>query len=307
MEIVCLGEPLVEFNQQEDGRWLEGFGGDTSNVAIAARRQGVESAMIAHIGADDFGDGLMRLWAEEGVATDAITRDEDAPTGIYFVRHGLDGHVFSYRRKGSAASLMRPQDLPLHTIASARILHLSAISQAISETAADACFAAIAHARENSVKVAYDTNLRTRLWPVSRARAVIHETLRHVDIALPGLDDARALTGLDDPAEIVRTYRALGPSIVALTLGENGALVADGAAVHHVPPRTTRLVDASGAGDCFDGAFLARLCRGDAAHQAAIYANCAAALSVTGYGAIAPIPMAEAVETTLAAKDGAHA
>lgn len=295
-DIVCLGEPLAEFNQQPDGRWLEGFGGDVSNCAIAAARQGAKAAVIARIGADAFGDGLMALWEREGVSTRWVARDPDAPTGIYFIHHREDGHAFSYRRAGSAAALMRPDDVPAQGIREARVLHLSGISQAISPSAADACFGAMKIAREAGTIVSYDTNLRLRLWPVERARAIIHEALRGVDVALPGLDDAKALTGLDDPRRILAFYRSLGPRIVALTLGEGGAIVADGDAVHEIPPRPARLVDASGAGDCFDGAFLARwLATGDVADSAA-YANCAASLSTEGYGAIAPIPRREEVE-----------
>ncbi|MCF3932910.1 sugar kinase [Acuticoccus sp. M5D2P5] len=300
MDIVTLGEPLVEFNQQEDGRWLEGFGGDTSNVAIAAARQGAETGVISRVGMDEFGDGLMALWAREGVSSETVARDPYAPTGIYFVHHRPDGHVFSYRRAGSAASLMRPEDLPIAAIEGAKVLHLSGISHAISDTAADTCFAAMRAAQQAGVTVAYDTNLRLKLWPVERARAVIHGALAHVDIALPGIDDARQLTGLDSPRDIITFYRSLGPKIVALTLGENGALVADGDVIHEIPPRKTTLVDASGAGDCFDGAFLASWLRGRDVAKAAHYANCAAALSVQGYGAISPIPRADEVEAALA-------
>jgi len=234
------------------------------------------------------------------VATDHVARDDAAPTGIYFVHHRQDGHVFAYRRAGSAASLMRPQEIPGEAIAGARVLHLSGISQAISASAADAAFAAMRIAREAGTVVSYDLNLRKSLWPVERARAIIHEAVRIADIALPGMDDALALTGLRDPRDIVAFYRALGPRIVALTLGDGGALVADGEAIHEIAPRRANLVDASGAGDCFDGAFLARwLAKGDVA-DAANYANVAASLSVEGYGAIAPIPDGRTVERALA-------
>jgi 2-dehydro-3-deoxygluconokinase len=300
-DILTLGEPLAEFNQQPDGRWLEGFGGDTSNAAVAAARQGARVGIVTRIGTDAFGDAFMDLWQREGVARDHVVRDPDAPTGIYFIHHREGGHAFSYRRAGSAASLLRPRDVPGEAIGAARVLHLSGISQAISTSAADACFAAMKTAREAGTTVSYDLNLRRSLWSLERARAVIHEAVRMADIALPGIDDAMALTGLDSPSDIIAFYRALGPRIVALTLGEGGAIVADGEAVHEIPPRRASLVDASGAGDCFDGAFLARwLSDGDVA-AAARYANCAASLSVEGYGAIAPIPRAGAVEAALAA------
>ncbi|WMS41518.1 sugar kinase [Acuticoccus sp. MNP-M23] len=301
MDIVALGEPLIEFNHIEGSNWLQGHGGDTSNVAIAAARQGARTAMIAAIGADEFGDSLMGLWATEGVSSAHVTRDPVAPTGLYFVHHDEKGHRFTYLRKGSAASRMRPADLPLEAIRSASILHLSGISMAISESACDACFAAMKVAREAGVTVSIDTNLRTLLWPVDRARAVIHEAMRMADIALPGMDDARLLCGLEEPREIIDFYASLGPRIVALTLGEAGALIGESGALHQIASRPAKLVDASGAGDCFDGAFLARLSAGDSVTDAATYATAAASLSVEGYGAIAPIPTADKVRLALGA------
>ncbi|ORE96096.1 2-dehydro-3-deoxygluconokinase [Stappia sp. 22II-S9-Z10] len=299
MDIVCLGEPMIEFNRQSDGRWLEGFGGDVSNVAIAAARQGAKVGMISALGRDQFGDMIMDLWHTEGVDTRYVTRHAEAPTGIYFVDHGEAGHSFSYRRAGSAAALMGPQDIPPAAIEGARLLHLSGISQAISSTACDAGFAAMECARAAGVTVSYDLNYRARLWPLPRARAVIHQALRSADIALPGFDDASVLTGHTAPDAILDVYAALGPSVIALTLGADGAVVQDGAARHTIPAVPTEAVDASGAGDCFDGAFLVKWLETNDAAAAGRYAACAAALSVRGYGAVAPIPTADAVTAML--------
>ena len=163
LDILCLGEPLVEFNQQPDGRYLFGFGGDVSNVAIAAARQGARSGVVSRLGDDAFGEALRELWAREGVDDTRVATVAGAPTGIYFVIHGDTGHRFEYRRAGSAAALMSPDDLPHEAIKAAKLLHLSGISQALSASAADTCFAAIAIAREAGVTVAYDTNLRLKL------------------------------------------------------------------------------------------------------------------------------------------------
>ncbi len=304
IDILSLGEPLVEFNNRGGEAFVKGFGGDASNVAIAAARQGATTGVLMHVGTDAFGDDLMGLWRTEGVSTAAVTRNPKAPTGIYFVQHDEKGHSFSYRRAGSAASLMGPEDLPLEAIAQAKILHLSGISLAISASAADACFAAMRAARAAGVTVSLDLNLRKALWPTDRARAIIHAALAFTDIALPGMDDATELSGLADPEEIVRFYQGFGPRIVALTLAEDGALVAEGDALHTIPPRPAELVDASGAGDCFDGSFLARWCAGDDVAQAARYATVAASLSVEGLGAIAPIPRASDVKAALATYSG---
>src|SRR5688572_19655625 len=157
VDIVTLGEPLYELNQQDDGRFLPGFGGDTMNVAVAARRLGVGTAVITKLGADPFGDEIEGLLRTEQVEIAAVTRHPTAPTGIYLVTHGRSGHSFSYYRKGSAASLMAPADVPETLIASAKYLHVSGISQAISDTARETVDQAIGTAQRANVPLSYDT------------------------------------------------------------------------------------------------------------------------------------------------------
>ncbi|MCV6584552.1 MAG: sugar kinase [Marinibacterium sp.] len=294
-DILCLGEPLAELNQQPDGCYLPGYGGDTSNCAIAAARQGARVGYVTQIGADAFGDAFMDLWQAEGIDTATVTRRDDAPTGLYVVSHGTEGHAFRYYRAGSASSRIGVADLPMAALKRARILHVSAISQAISHSATDAVLAAIDIVRDAGGRVSYDSNLRLALWPLERARAVTHAAMARCDIALPGLDDARQLTGLTEPDAIADFYLSLGAGVVALTLGAAGTLVATPDARAHLPGHRVDAVDATGAGDMFDGAFLARLVAGDSPFDAARYANAAAALSVQGYGAVAPMPRRDAV------------
>jgi 2-dehydro-3-deoxygluconokinase len=196
-DIVAMGEPMIEFAATEragERLYRPGFGGDTSNTAIAAARQGARVAYVTALGADTFGQQILDLWDREGVDRSGVALRGDARTGLYFIHYGPDGHVFSYDRTGSAASRLGPADLPLEIIGATRILHVSAISQAISAAATDAVFAAIRHAREAGAAISYDTNLRLALWPLDRARATIHAAIAGADIARPGLDDARQLT-----------------------------------------------------------------------------------------------------------------
>jgi 2-dehydro-3-deoxygluconokinase len=305
-DIVALGEAMIEFNETRDGdsrTWLQGFGGDTSNMAVAAARLGARCAYVTRVGNDDFGRRLVALWNGEGVSTEGVAVDEGAPTGVYFVSHGAEGHRFSYLRSGSAASRLTPASLPLAMLRATRVLHLSAISQAISTSACDACFAAIDAARAGGARVCYDTNLRLKLWPLARARAIILETLRMADWALPGLDDATLLFGYDDPSRIIDACHALGSAIVVVKCGRDGCVVSDGARRERIEGMRVAAVDATGAGDCFDGAFAARMVAGDDAFTAARYANAAAALATTGYGAVAPLPRTADVER-LAAVSG---
>jgi 2-dehydro-3-deoxygluconokinase len=306
-EILCMGEPMLELNQQPagaDGRvlYLEGHGGDTSNAAIAAARSGARVGYLTAIGTDRPGDGLMALWRREGVDTTHVRRQADAPTGMYVVTHGDSGHDFTFYRAGSAASRYRPEDVPEAAIRAARLLHVSGISQAISDSACDAVFHAIGLAKAAGTRVSYDTNLRLRLWPAARAAAVIHAAIAQADVALPSLEDAKALTGLETPDAIADAYLRLGCPLVLLKLGAEGVLVATPDRRDRLPGLRVAAVDATGAGDTFAGAFLARFVAGAAPLEAARYANAAAALSTTGYGAVAPIPRHAAVEEFLAAQ-----
>ena len=301
-EILALGEAMVEFNQSSKDRpdYLQGFGGDTSNFCIAASRQGARTGFVSAVGDDQFGRLLIDLWNAENVDTSMVRVDGGAPTGVYFVSHGLDGHRFDYLRAGSAASRYAPRDLPLDAIAAAKVIHLSGISLAISVSACDAALAAIEHARASGVAVSFDTNLRLKLWPLARARAVMLEAIRQTDICLPSWDDVTELTGLTGRDEIVDFLLARGPRVVALKLGKEGSYVATPHERRVVPGRVVKAVDATGAGDCYGGAFIARIVAGDDPFEAARYANAAAALSTQGFGAVAPIPERQAVEALLA-------
>jgi 2-dehydro-3-deoxygluconokinase len=302
LDIVSLGEAMVEFNQTsavhdaEAGRmYLQGFGGDTSNFAIAAARQGASVAYLSSLGDDPYAKMLRDLWDKEGVNHEGVTTQADAFTAIYFVNHDGQGHHFSFFRKGSAASLMNPATLPLEIIKKAKALHLSGITLAISPSACDTAYAAMAVAREAGVLVTFDTNLRLKLWSMDRARAVMNDVIGRCDICLPSFEDVVAITGKTDPDDLVDHCLQLGAKVVALKLGDKGALVADTRQRHLIAPHPCRAVDATGAGDTFGGAFVYRLLEGDTLEQAGCYAAVAAALSTEGYGAVAPIPQAAQV------------
>jgi 2-dehydro-3-deoxygluconokinase len=301
MDIVSLGEPLYEFSQipGENGRYLQGFGGDTMNCAIAAARQGAKTGYITRLGDDEFGRQFLQLWRAEGLDISGVSIDPQAHTAVYFISHGADGHVFSYLRKGSAASRIRPADLPLELIREAKFFHTSGISQAISDTACDTVFAAMEAARGAGVTITYDSNLRLRLWPLARARAVIRATITLADYFLLSMEDAEALCGERDADAILDWCHEAGAKVVALKLGAAGVVGSDSKRREKVAGHAVNCVDATGAGDCFAGALLARMAAGDDFWEGLRYANAAAALATTGFGAVAPLPRPDAVRRLL--------
>ena len=303
-DLLAIGEPLIEFNQRDPARpeYQFGFGGDTSNCVIAAARLGARAGYVAQVGDDTFGESLRALWQREGVATDGVRTVTGAATGLYFVSHGAHGHQFSYRRAGSAASLMTPADLPRSLLANTRWLHVSGISLAISASACDAALEAIAIARAAGARISFDLNYRARLWPAARALALTRQVLQGCDLFLPSVDEIEQLTGIAQPAAIVEWAHAQGARAVVLKLGAQGCLVSGGTGATALPGTPVTPVDATGAGDCFAGACLAQLARGARLLDAARVANVAAALSTEGFGAVEPLPRWERVRARIAAQ-----
>ncbi|MEO1459924.1 MAG: sugar kinase [Pseudomonadota bacterium] len=304
-EILCLGEPLVEFVRETgttEPLYRRGFGGDTSNAAIAAARQGASVGYITAVGTDSFGDSLMALWKAEGVDTTGVTRNPEAPTGIYFVDPDPDGRFFTYFRTGSAASLLTPKDLPLDDLRGAKVLHLSGITLAVSAGMRASAFSAIGAAASGGAAISVDTNLRLKLWPAKEARTVLTRAMAMARVAVTSLDDSTALLGLTDARAVAAAYRAMGPEIVLVTMGGAGAWVSAGDEGALIPALPATPVDSTGAGDSFAGAFLAWWLELGDAVEAARRAAIVAAGTVSGFGAVEPIPRRAEV---LACRSGA--
>jgi 2-dehydro-3-deoxygluconokinase len=300
-DVICLGEPMYEFSQipGDDRHWLQGFGGDTTNAAIAAARQGAKVGYVTRVGDDEFGRQFLQLWRREGVDVTGVGIDAHARTAVYFISHGPQGHVFTYLRAGSAASRMHADDLPQALLRNAKFLHASGISQAISSSACDSVFAAMEIARAAGAQLAYDTNLRLSLWPLTRARAVISAAIAFADVLFISVEEGEQLCGTANPDAILAWCHGRGARRVALKLGRDGCIGSDGDRRQRVAGFAVKAVDATGAGDCFAGALLARLAAGDDFWEAIRYANAAAALTCTGYGAVAPLPRPQEVVALL--------
>lgn len=285
-DILCLGEPMIEFVRQDDGRYLRGFGGDTSNAAIAAARQGGRVGYLSAIGADRFGQALRDFWTAEGIDHSGVRTDPEAATGIYFVDPDPAGRFFTYYRAGSAASRMRPEHLPAEALATAKVLHLSGITLAVSESLRETASAAI----DRAACVSLDTNLRLKLWSAGQAREVTHNAAARADILITSIDDSETLSGLTDPVRIAAFYHDLGPELVLVTRGGEGCHLSVNGQGTHIPAAPAKPVDSTGAGDSFAGSFLAWWLETGDPEQAATRAAIVAAAVVSGLGAVDPIP-----------------
>lgn len=313
-KIIALGEPLIEFSALDKGplsevkQFKRSFGGDTSNFVVAVSRLGGKAGYLTRLGNDEFAESLLKLWQKEGVDTSHIVMDSTAYTGMYFISRIGQNHHFTYLRQNSAASRMTPEFLPADYIRQAGVLHISGISQCISTSACDTVFSAIGIAKEAKLKISYDPNLRLKLWPIQRARAIIQQTISMADIVLPSIEDAQALNEKRSAEEIARLYLDLGPEMVALKLGAEGSLLAAREKtgkgfrpqLRKFEPYRVDSKDMTGAGDTFDAAFVVGYLREWPLERCMRFANAAAALTTTELGAVSPIPRLKAVEDLIA-------
>ncbi|MDQ7820484.1 MAG: sugar kinase [Armatimonadota bacterium] len=302
-DIVALGEPMAEFAAVDFGALDEvytfrrGWGGDTSNVVVAAARLGASAGYITRVGDDAFGRSFLRLWAQEGVDASRVVVDREASTGVYFIARYAGGHSFTYYRAGSAASRLTPGDLDRDYLRRARVVHTSGITQAISPSARDTAAAAMEIARGAGVRVSYDLNLRPRLAPVPHLRTLVAEALPRADIVFLSEEDAGHLDDTRPAEAVAEDLCGRGPRLVILKRGAAGCLVITaGGERWAVPSWPVEVVDATGAGDAFDAGFLVEWLRGVPPPEAARLATAVGALTAAGLGAVAPLPTRAEVE-----------
>ena len=266
-DVVTLGECMaVLFPERPIGidrapRLRLDIAGTEANTAIGLARLGVRARFISRVGDDPFGRRIRATLRTEGVDTEFLLTDATAPTGVFFREPLADGvrRVYYYRAR-SAASRLHPGDLVPEAFAGARLVHLSGITPALSETCAHAVRRAIEIARQLDALVTFDPNYRRPLWDPVTARAALMPVMALVDVVLLSEEDAEVLFETRDPADILRQVVALGPRTVVLKRAEQGAVaLADGETIEIPAVRAKRVIDSVGAGDGFNAGFLAGL------------------------------------------------
>ncbi|MFJ6155022.1 sugar kinase [Micromonospora profundi] len=267
VEVVTVGETMVVLCPAP-GEPLEhaervalSVGGAESNVAGYLARLGHDAAWVSRVGDDPFGRTVVRHVAAAGVHVDLVTVDPTAPTGLYVKDPGPTATAVHYYRAGSAASRMGADALADPRLTGARVLHLSGITPALS----DSCRALVAHAVTDrpvpGALVSFDVNHRARLWPAEQAAPVLRDLADRSDLVFVGQDEAEALWGTGDPLSVRRLLP--GPRTVVVKDGAVGAtaLRHDAEPVFVEAPRVA-VVEPVGAGDAFAAGYLAGVLRG---------------------------------------------
>lgn len=312
-ELVTFGETMVVFSPDAVGpfRHSTGFrrsiGGAESNLAIGVARLGRTVTWVSKVSADPMGDAILTALRGEGVDLSWARRVEGNFTGVIIKERPAlgDPHVFYYRR-GSAASAMTPDDFPPEALEGARIMHATGITPALSSSCRELTFHAFALAREAGVTVSFDPNMRRKLWTEAEARPVLLSLAGQCDILMPGLDEAELLVGPGTAEAMAARLLALGPQIVVIKLGPEGALVAGGDLPGPVRVAGMPLtpVDTVGAGDAFGAAFLGSLLWGRSPVEAARYGCVAGAVTTQVVGDWEGFPSAEQLDRLVRGQGG---
>lgn len=300
-DVITLGETMAVLTPSRPGRLANsstlhmGIGGAESNVAISLARLGVGAGWISALGSDELGDLVLNTIRGEGVDCSQVTR-VDAPTGLYLrdVPGNEEVRAFYYR-SGSAAARMGPDQLAEDYLRTAKVLHLSGITMALSASCRALVHAAVHAARRHGVAVSLDVNYRSKLWSPQQARAALDALLPQVDILFAGEDEAQLLWGRAG-GDWLAAMAAIGPAEVIAKRGAEGAVgwsagQALPAAGIPVPVR-----DTVGAGDAFAAGYLAARCWNLDVGQRLRYGNAMGAFTVMTYGDYENAPRRQELE-----------
>ncbi|WP_026875650.1 sugar kinase [Jiangella gansuensis] len=288
--LVTLGEAMALMAAAEVGGWSHhrdlklSVAGAELNVAVGARRLGAAATWISRVGADGFGELMLRELRAEGVTAVAAV-DDTRPTGLMVKERPTSQrtHV-RYYRAGSAASAMTAFDVPVDVVAQASVLHVTGITPALGPGPASAVQLAIDTARRHGTTVSLDVNYRSALWSRADAGAALEPLVRKADVVFAGPEEAALIVPDGEPEQLARALSDLGPKQVVIKLGGDGAVsLVDGVArVTQAVPVT--VVDTVGAGDAFVAGYLAELMDGAEAGQRLSTAAAAGALACTVLG-----------------------
>lgn len=244
--------------------------GAESTVAIGVSRLGGSARWVGVVGDDEVGRLVVRTLDAERVLTDGIAVVDDVPTSLLIKERRTSGvSRVRYYRDRNAGSRLGPEHVRPEHVAEARVVHLTGITPALSASARAAVFAVLDLAGSVPTRTCVDVNHRRGLWSADDARGVLTDMVRRADIVLATLSEASLVTdwtprgvgAVADAEAAARALAALGPELVVVKLGAQGAVAWCDGAVTIVPPRPVVLVDPVGAGDAYAAGLLADLAR----------------------------------------------
>jgi fructokinase len=316
MEILCLGELLIDMFPAEIGRGMTEVsafrpkpGGAPANVAVAAARLGARSGFIGKVGEDAFGHFLEHVLKDEGVDTQGMRFDSEARTTLVFIAMpDVHSAEFVFYRNPGADMLLQPEELPVKLLQSTAWLHFGSLSL-IDEPIRSAATRAVEIAREADALISFDVNYRPALWSSeAEAHQRVMAMLPFVDLVKVNQAELSLLTSSEELESGSSILLSHGPKLCVVTLGSGGSYFQNSRGGSFVPGFEVETVDATGCGDAFVAGLLTQLIRTgqpsadfspDQLNAALRYANAVGALTALTQGVIPALPNTEQVDKFL--------
>jgi ribokinase len=265
------------------GRVQLAHGGSSANVAVWARRVGMCTGFLGKIGRDQFGQFALSQLEAEGVEPHIIWTDSHL-TGVILVLIDQGGQRSMLTNQGADFQLF-PHELPREAIAQSGHTHITAWS-VFTDPPRQAALEAARIATEAGATVSFDPGSYQMIRQIGREEFKRVTKLLSVDIMFPNLEEGRALTGAEAPQDVLEVLRREYPkALICLKLDKDGAMVADSNSLIEVQATTDTVIDATGAGDSFGGAFLGHYLRSKDAQGATTLAVNVAGWVVSVFGA----------------------
>lgn len=312
-KIITIGEPIVDFISTESGLSLvdanlyqRSVGGCPANIAVGLARLGCSVGVIGKIGSDKFGAFIKKCLINEGIDTQLLQEDPQAPTAIAFAAlNDNNKPEFLFCRRNSAGNYIFAKDIDEKYFVDADFFMFSSLSL-ISESSREATFTAVKYAQNNGVLVAFDPQIRIGLWPTPElARELVLEGLSYANLMKANDDEVLFMSGVESVEAGSEKIWSENLKLMVITLGSKGCWYKTRAFSEKTDGINVATVDTTGAGDSFMAGLLynlqkygwpdVELSKNDWT-QIITFANAAAALTTTKRGVFPALPFLADVE-----------
>lgn len=305
-DVIAVGESLIDFTpagKTDPNNLLFACnpGGAPANVLAMATKLGAKTAFLGKVGQDAFGSFLRENMLAAGIDVQGLQMDPLTPTTLAFVHLDANGErSFSFYRKPGADIMLRFEEIDKNMLASCRIFHFGGVSLT-DEPCRTTTLESAKYAQQKGACISYDPNYRPSLWESeAEAKRIMGDAIALSDILKVSDNELKLFTGCDEILKGIQQLKNMGPKVVFVTCGEEGAFVCSNASIEHIPTAHVDVVDTTGAGDAFLGSMLWQLLfvtNGDLdtitpdEWKAMLrFSNAAGSLTVTRKGAIPALP-----------------
>ena len=304
--IFTLGDALITFNPSTTGplRYISSFerkvGGAELNFAIGCARLGLEVKWMSRLGGDEFGKYIYKTVRGEGINMSEVELVKGYPSSLNFKEIVEDGSgkTFYYRYE-SPISTLRPDDIKPELFSDVAYIHLTGVFLAITKNSLPIVLKILEIAKEQSIPVAFDPNIRLKLWTIEEARAAYFTIFPYVDVLLTGLDEIEMIIE-NMPLESFAEKYAIRQLVIKD--GANGSKAYIAGEWYEAAPFNVNPVDTVGAGDGFDAAYIYGLMNDYDVQERLTFANAVGAMVTTVKGDNEGLPEYDEVQVFLGNK-----